>query len=344
MSDSAIVTRLRMLLKDENLIKEYIKQYGEVIDISKIKIMKEQHEQNSLVDELKDLDITPLEQTEDVSIGEDPIYENLLICPVCKNRKVTSYNLRAKSQFVTENHFLVPIYDGIGKYRKVNFTKLGTTVCPQCLFASPDPKDFSKFVEYTEKTVNSQLLVHSRLLFAMEDSTTDRFEFIKENGMNTPDFKRPRSVKNAILSIKLSILRAECEGEHDLQNTLFKIGSYYLKIAQLEKESSIDNLETLQTAATYFERAVLESDCNSFDIEMQSIYLAIAINIKLKNKEKMAAFFKIIKDVEIEVNEELKENPSLLKYKKKHATMEKWEKRSKTAMEYRDDEQYWESV
>ncbi len=343
MTDRAIIQRLRMLLKDEKLIEKYLSQYGEVISIPNIKAIKDQQEQEDLFSDLQDLDIKPIEETE-INIGEDPIYENLLICPICKNRHVTSYNLRAKSQFVTENLFLVPIYAGIGKYKKENFTMLSTTVCNDCLFASPDPKDFSKFVEYTKKTVESQLLVHHRLLFYLEDTARERIQFLRESGMIKPDFSRPRSVETAILSIRLSIIRAEAEEKHDLQNTLFKRGSYNLRIAQIEKETNQNNVESLSAACTFFERAVLESDCNSFEIELEAIYLVIALSIKLGEKDRVSAFFKIIKDTEIKVTEELKENPTLLKYKKKHATMEKWEKRAKTALEYRDDEEYWKDV
>lgn len=345
MSDSAVIKRLTMLLKEEGLVKEYIDQYGEEINIAHIKAIKEKQEQLSLVAELEGLNVQPLDDTvEPIGIGEDPVYENTLICPVCKYNSVTSYNLRAKSQFVEESHFLVPLYSGIGKFRKENFTKLQTTVCPACLFASPDPKDFSKYIAYTDKTVNSQLLVHRKLLFHLDDTTADRFAFMAQNGVPKPDFSRPRSLQIAILTIRLSIQRAELEREHDLPNTFFKIGSYHLRIAQLLKENGKDNLEELQTAVSYFEKAVLESDCNVFEIEMEALYLCIAINIKLGNKEKVAAFFKLIKDVEMEVTEELKENAALLKYKKKFSTMEKWEKRAKTAIEYRDDKSYWETV
>jgi len=343
MSDSAIRQRLLMLLKEEKLVDEYISKYGENINIAHIHEIKDQRENSSLLQELSAVQVKPLQAAE-VAIGEDPIYETKLICPVCKNKNVISYNLRAKSQFMTENHFLVPLYAGIGKFRKENFTRLATTVCNSCLFASPDPKDFGKFIEYTEKFQESQLKVHNKLLFHIEDTTPERFALLRENKMPTPEFVRPRSVDAAILSIKLSIFRAELEFKHDLRNTQFKLGAYYLKIAQLEKEAGRENLEALQTAAEYMEKAVINSDCDTFDLEMEALYLTIALNIKLKNKEKIGGYMKVMKDVEAEVTEELKQNQALLKYKQKFTTMEQWEKRSKTVLEYRDDESYWATV
>ncbi len=343
MSDEAISRRLKMLLQEDDLVEIYLANYGENINIAHIKELKENA--TTLIASFKaHKPIKRESPVESIGIGDDPIYEATLICPVCKERNVTSYNLRAKSQFITENHFLVPLYAGIGKYRKENFTKLATTVCQNCLFASPDPKDFSKFIEYTEKFQDSQLKIHPKLLFHLEDTTSERLGFLRAHDIFDPQFLRPRTTEVAILSIRLSIMRAELEQEHDLRNTKYKIGAYNLKIAQLQKESGIDNVETLKIAAELMESAVINSDCNSFDLEMQALYLTIALNIKLRNKDKISGYMKVMKDIEMEVAEELKQNQENIKYKQKFATMEQWEKRAKTALEYRDEEEYWANV
>ncbi len=345
MGDSAVLTRLKMLLKEDKLVEKYIARHGEELNIAYIKAIKEEAEQSSLVDDLQNLDVKPLVGTEEVTgIGEDPIYENKLICPVCKNHNVVSYNLRAKSQFITESLFMVPLYAGLSKYRKESFTKIQTTVCTQCLFASPDPKDFSKFIEYTGKTVNSQLLVHRKLLFHLEDTTQERMVMMNKAGITINDFKRPRSVDAAIFSIRLSIFRAQAEKTFDLSNTLFKVGSYYLRIAQLQKESNIDNTESLQSAFENLESAVLDSDIQIFELEMEALYLVLSLAIKLGDKEKMSAFFKLTTDSLSDVKAEVTENPNSIQLKKKFATADKWEKKSKTSLEYRDDETYWQDV
>ena len=349
MSSDPIKMRLKALLKEESLVDEYISKFGSTINMANIKSIRESGSKDDLLKGLQDLEIKPLKLSQDAKVeeenevGDDPIYEGVHICPVCKNSSVTSYNLLAKSQFITETHFLVPQYAGIGKYRKVDFNRLKTIVCDSCLFASPDPKDFGKFNKITDSTVSSQLTVNRKLIFHLADTKQDRLDFIKDRGMSTPDFTRPRSVETAITSIHLSILRAKAENSFDLHNTLFKIGAYYLKIAQLEKDSDKDNLSSLKLATEHIERAVLESDCTVFELEMESLYLAIALNIKLKEKDKMASFFKLLKDVKTEVEEEYKENP-VVKNKKKLATVDKWESRAKTALEYREDEEFWRAV
>jgi len=332
-----------MLLKDDALVEKYISKHGEIISIAFIKEIKESAETASIINEISKIEVKPLEP-ETSKIGEDPIYETTLICPVCKNKNVKCYNLKAKSQFVTETHFLVPVYAGVGKFHRENFTLLATTVCNTCLFASPDPKDFGKFIEYTEKYQESQLKIHNKLLFHLVDTTQDRIRLIQSQGMQPSQFNRPRTIDIAITAIKLSILRAELEHEHDLRNTLFKKGAYYLKIAQIEKDAGRDNLNSLIEAEKAMEQAVVDSDCETFELEMEALYLTIALNIKLKNKDKITGYMRILKDIEIEVSEEYKQNPTLLKYKQKFATMEQWEKCAKTALEYRDDESYWATV
>lgn len=333
MSNEALIKRLKMLLKEDVLVDIYIAKYGENINIAHIKELNENPEKFKVEYAKKGF-----------GIGDDPIYESILICPVCKERNVVSYNLHAKSQFITENHFLVPHYAGIGKYRKEDFNKLSTTVCHNCLFASPDPKDFNKYIEYTDRFQESQLKIHTKLLFHLEDTTSERYSYLRDHDIYNPQFLRPRTTETAIMSIHLSIKRAELEQEHELRNTKFKIGSYYLKIAQLQKDEDLDNTESLQIAADLMESAVINSDCDTFDLEMQALYLVIALNIKLHNKEKISGYMKILKDIEIEVNEELKHNPSNTKCKQKYSTLDQWEKRAKTALEYRDDPTYWQTV
>jgi len=342
MSDSAILDRLKMLLKDDNLVEAYIKKHGEVINITNIKAIKEENKPDDLAAELSALNVTS-NRADAVEVGDDPLYESVLICPVCHERHVVSYNLRAKSQFVEESVFLVPIYSGVGKYRKDHFSKLQTTVCQSCLFASPDPKDFTKYVEYTERTVESQLKVHNKMLMYLKDNKIDRVNRLAELNLTQPSFLRPRTVEIAIAAIHLSIYRAEIEQKFDLPNTFYKRGSYFLRIAQLQKDAGLDNIEALTNARDMMSSAVLQSDCSLFDVEMQALYLTIALNIKLGHKDELGGYIKMIKDIERTVTDEYTENP-VVKYKKKLATMEKWEKRSKTAIEYRDDESYWKFV
>ena len=56
----------------------------------------------------------------DINVGKsnDPIFEIKVKCPVCNKKDITSYQLKAKSQDVEFNKFLVP------KYKKITMLVL----------------------------------------------------------------------------------------------------------------------------------------------------------------------------------------------------------------------------
>ena len=122
--------RLGALLNDANLVNEYIRQYGPSIDIKNIKAVKEAKAKSIMAP--------------DEGVGDDPIFEIKLICPVCGREGISCFELRAKSQQIVKNKFLVPSYEGASGFKTVDYSFLSVTVCPRCLFASPDKKDWNR--------------------------------------------------------------------------------------------------------------------------------------------------------------------------------------------------------
>ena len=83
--------RLLALINDENLVNEYIRMYGPTINIKNIK-------------EIKNKNMKSVRNT-DIGVGEDPVYEIVVKCPVCNQDEITCYELRAKSQKILMNRF-----------------------------------------------------------------------------------------------------------------------------------------------------------------------------------------------------------------------------------------------
>jgi len=144
-----IKKRLFSFLNDTNLVNEYIRIYGPSINIKYIKTIKEKKSQSIPVDE--------------ETGGNDPVFEIKLKCPVCNRDDITCYALRAKSQQITFNKFIVPSYKGASGYKTVDYSMIYTTVCPRCLFASPDKKDFIRIGDTAKANNKSQLSSNVKL-------------------------------------------------------------------------------------------------------------------------------------------------------------------------------------
>ena len=123
-------SRLKVILEDDNLVMEYLRRYGPKIEIKNIKKIKEMGsaEKPGLSDG----------KNEEEKQGNDPIYEIEMKCSVCGKPDVNFYELRAKSQSVTFNMFMVPIYKGAMGHFTVDYNKLSVAVCPRCfMFIRP---------------------------------------------------------------------------------------------------------------------------------------------------------------------------------------------------------------
>lgn len=352
--------KLKLLLGTDQLVDIYVKMYGPKIDIPAIKKLKSKavslinHRGMQGRPEVSDL--PPIEEPvaikkeknpiegDGTKVGLDPIFEQKGECPACSHPNVPIYAMRAKSQTIEESKFLVPRYFGLGKYFQENYNLIQTIVCPRCFFASPDPKDFTRSSSFSDKVQKSRLLENPKLLNRIYDERDEREAFIEALGGGDPEtlFLRPRKPNIAIGAIRLSIMRAEIESELDFPNSHFKIGSYYLKIAEIEKSEAIDNRESIDFAAEEFEVAVTTSNCSTIDIEAKALYLLIATNIKLGNLDKAGGFLKFFKDMKSDIEED--EDMNAEKRRKSQIVIDNWEKKTKLLWEYREDDEFWKDL
>jgi uncharacterized protein (DUF2225 family) len=308
--------RLHGLFHDNNMVNEYIRQYGPTIDIKHIKAIKEKHAKA----------VRQPKETE----GDEPVFDIRVKCPVCNQDEIVCYELRAKSQQITYTKFLVPRYQGALGYRTVDYGELSVTVCPRCLFASPDKKDFTRPAPGGGET-KSQMF--SNIIMTLQERIGERKALLKYISDYGNFFLRPRSDESAIASYKLAMMRANVEAWYEQPYCFYKLGAYALRIAQIIKDSGGDNRETLREALGYLEEAFRTSNCPSEEIEMQVIYLIVALYLKLEDFKKANSYIAVFANLRTNRLAEMKENPKL-----NAVAIDKWNEKAKRLWEDRDQQ------
>lgn len=322
METSSIKDRLKILLKDDALVEDYIMQHGDVINLFSIKKIKESRENKE----------------------KDPIYKTNVSCPICEQTNIDFYKLLAKSQAIKKTIFLIPKYTGANKFFTVNFNLIQTIVCPQCFFASPDPKDFTQYNTIHKTFTKSQLLNNVELIQAIRNETSVRKELLPAAIDNHNYFLRPRGAQIAIESIRFSIMRAKCEQLFNRPSCLYKLGVYHLKIAHIAQSLGQDIDLDIEQAEKYFREAVINSNCPTSNTELESVYQVIALNIRQKKQDSAAAFINIFKQIETRLNNERERNPTSENLNNDFREFKRWEMQIKTLWDYRNEPDYWASI
>lgn len=308
--------RLHALLHDDTLVNEYIRQYGPKIDIKSIKAIKEFRAKTE-------------SYTGEEGSGEDPIYEVSMTCPVCAT-DVTFYDLRAKSQQISQNKFLVPVYQGVTGYRSVDYTLLGPAVCCRCLFASSDKKDFIRRSPAGDQKLKSQLI--SNVITALQEKVGERQAVLGPLANPEEFFRRPRTAQEALSAYRLCISRASVEAWYEQPYSMYKMGAYALRIAHIMKNAGLENTEAIKEALGYLEEAFRVSNCPSEEIEMQVIYLIVAVSLKLGDFSKAHSYLTVFTNLKNTRLAEMKEIANL-----NTVTIDKWNEKAKTLWEDREE-------
>jgi len=286
--------RLYAILQTESLVDHYLEKFGPVFNLHHILDIQRRSQQ---IEESPG----PKAVKEVGSKGEDPVYDLKVQCPICKTKNISFLGLKAKSQAVKLSKFNIPIYEGTSQYRKIDYNRISVTVCPTCLFASPDKKDFNFISSYTQIMSSSQ--IPRKVVISIKEQITQRKSRLPENVKAEEYFNRFRNQEASILSYELSQARAMSEAYHDNPNALYKLGAYSLKIAQLVKTDSQDDTPHLEEAKDFFEECFSRSNCTSESLEYQVIYLLVALFIRLGNLTKARTYLgsmdKIISDMRL---------------------------------------------
>ncbi len=315
--------RLSALLNDEGLVDEYLRRFGPQMDIKNIKTLKQEKANNM--------------RTGEEGKGEDPVFETQLICPVCNKKNIVYHQLKSKTQKITQNLFLVPHYEGLSGYKTVDYNFLAVSVCPRCLFASADKKDFIRTDNMSGREHKSN--VATNVIMTLQEKIGERKAILKSISNYQEYFQRPRTSEAAIASYRLANAKADVEALFDQPYAYYKMGFSTLKIAQIKKDGGQSNEQELQQALKYMEEAFTRSNCPAEEIEMQVIYTVIALYLRLENQKKAHAFLSVFDNILNDRKAEMKEKPGLTT-----TVIDKWRDRARRIWEDRDEPNLFEGV
>jgi len=313
-----IKRRLSVLLRDQNMVNEYIRQYGPTVDMRNIKAIKAQKQKQMRQTEFGD--------------GEDPVFKLHVCCPVCNENEIYAHELRAKSQVVTYTAFQVPVYAAAPGFKTVDYNILAVTVCPRCLFASADKKDFIRYDSTGKNEIKSQMA--RQVIMGLQEKIGERKAILRYITDYNSFFSRPRSDEAAIAAYRLAIARAATEAFFEQPYAYFKMGAYTLKIARILKDGGQDTAEALRESLHFMEESYRISNSPSEEIEMQTLYTIVALLIRIGEMKKANSYLGVFSTLEAQRKTEIQSNPALTTQ-----TIIKWADKAKSLWEYRDDEE-----
>ncbi len=319
LDDKLVRKKLEVLLKDELLVQKYLRVYGPKLDMNNINKIKQ--------DQLK--------AAPDGAAGDkdDPTYIIKVKCPVCNQADLACYEAKAKSLTANLDKFLVPRYTGVKPFRTVNYTLMAVTVCPSCLFASPDKKDFLTFSVQARAENKSQLSP-----FVLEDLRKKVDE--RKALINSPDFtayfQHPRNTEAAINSYRLAIHRALVEASLETPLAWYKAGMYSLKIALLLRDGGKPDDPVLKDAAGYLAKSFQQSELKNPEMEYQLVYLVSALYLRLEDQAQCQNYLGVLDKMKSELTKAAKDDPGITT-----AHVDRWLDKAKELWTDRETPDLW---
>jgi uncharacterized protein (DUF2225 family) len=328
-----INSQIKFWLKDDKAVADYLAKYGPVFNMKHIQsILGTMSADTSPVPAMLRNKSAPRKLTgaEAEAAKEDPLFTTKVTCPACKRKNIGFLELRAKAQQVTYTKLYVPVYTGASDFRTVDYNRVSVTVCPQCLFASPDKKDFSTFSSITKSEQPSQ--IGHIILGTLLEKMAERKAMFKGIMDYEKYFTPPRSLEVVLASYQLTMARAQVEAFYEVPYSLFKLGSYSLKVARILQVEKKEYLPVLDEAMAYFEESFSRSECASEAYEYQIIYTIVAISLRRGDQKKAGAFVGSIDRIMSEKKRASQTDPkvNLLEITRWHARIHNlWEDRER---------------
>ena len=281
--ENGVRRRLKVMLGTDKLVEEYIQKHGFRIEMTKVQAMR-------AVTAEKTVDIAAATET----AADDPVFTVFLKCPSCYMTNLPSYELKAKSLQVMVDKFGMPHYRPLGKYKVVDYNLLAVTVCPQCLFASPDKRDFIGRDPARNREVPPRL--HQGELAAILAVADDRGNWLAGQKLDpmTDILPRTRTPQAGLASYELAIQRAEIEFSRNVPFSAYKIAGYTLKLGVIAETYGMDPapywLRALKAYLTCFEK----SNAPGFNYEGQVLYQVIALALRLNQMEIAGSYIGVL--------------------------------------------------
>lgn len=322
MDDKLVRKKLEVLLKEGPLVDLYLRTYGPRIDMNYIAKVKQSQQK----------------QGADGSGGDkdDPTYQIKVKCPICNQNEIVCLELKAKSLTTVPDRFCTPRYQGVKGFRPMNYTLEAVTVCPACLFASPDKRDFVTFSVQTRSENKSQL--GPFVLDELRQKVEERKSMVAPVADYAAHFRHPRTVDAAIHGYRLSVHRALVEAAMETPLAWYKAGMYGLRIALMLRDAGKDDTAVLKDSAAYLAKSFRNSELKSPEAEYQLLYTLAALYLRLDDQAQCQAFMGVLDRIKSELAKKEKDDPSAAA---SGSHVDKWLEKAKDLWTDREQPDLW---
>lgn len=315
--------RLEILLGDEEMVTSYLRTYGPHIDLGKVNQLKESRRK-----------VAAAAAKPDAGGSDDPTYTVQVKCPICSMPGITCYELKSKSLAVITDRFFIPRYSPVRGFANLNYNLYAVTVCPKCLFASPDKKDFITWSIQTKSDVKSQL--GPFVLEELKNRIDTRKKMLDGVTDYAKHFAHPRTVVAAVDSLRLATHRALVETTLDVPLSFYKAAMYQLKIALFMRDAGKDDEPVLKEALPLMMKAFGRNESTNPDFEYQMLNALVALNLRLQNFEGAQSYLGVLEKLKTERLKAAQDDPSV-----KVGAVEKWVDTTKDMWTNREDPDLW---
>lgn len=274
------------MLGNDQLVETYITNFGYRIDGQKVEALKKAHEAaKQAIQE---------EAASGESAADDPIFTVFLKCPACYLAHLPSYDLKAKSLQVLTDRFGMPHYFKTSRFQAVDFNLQTVTICPQCLYASPDKHDFITRDPARGSEVPARL--HQGELAAILASADQRNTWVAEQKL---DILRDLVVPNrtpaaGIAAYELAIMRSQIESMRNVPFSVYKMGGYSLKQATIAQSYGMDPLPWYRKALQHYLSCFERSNAPGFQFDGQVLYLILVLGVRLGNLDVAGSYLGVL--------------------------------------------------
>ncbi len=285
--ENGVHRRLEIMLGSKALADEYIKRYGYTVHIAKVKgliVANEYRQKVHAIDQPKEQSVDPT----------DPIFQVKVKCPACYCASISLWELKARSLTVTPDRFQMPSYSPAGKFRFVDYNLVSVTVCPQCLYASPDKKDFV-CLDVRRNEIPAAL--HQGEVAAILADADCRSTLLKTSGLDLileHFYDRERTPKAAIFAYQMALERAKIEALRNVPFALFKMGGYALKQALIARKYGFDDTPYLQVALRFYKQSFEHSSAKGPQYESFTLYEIVALDMRLGDEGDAGNFLAVL--------------------------------------------------
>src|ERR1035437_268946 len=231
--------------------------------------------------------------------------------------------------------FGMPTYRALGRYKTVDYNLISVTVCPQCLFASPDKKDFiTRDPAARAREVPARL--HQGELAAILAAADDRATWLIGQNLDamTALLPRTRTPEAGLASYELASQRAQIEFGRNVPFSAFKMAGYTLKKAVIRRTYEMDETEELAQALKLYLLCFERSNAPGFQHEGLVLYQVIALGIRLGQLDLAGSYFGVL-DRSKKRLEGSKEDPQVV------ATFMRWYNAAREIWSDRENPDLW---